>query len=483
MKSGRLSSGILPLASLSLLSYGTLVLSNLDPLTNTTSTNPSSKLLHDCDCFTISGPDPGYYQHYKLWDFRTVSFDRRIDSILPPPGVGDSDDEEFADEDDTESFAHEGNGQSMWFFETTFDKDWMSQEWDRPGNSRAPVDMINSKRNVFFTRNYELDDPHATYLALRTTRHEHYTSTAEIETRVRNIYRCSLRVRLRILPASISISSPSNVSNDSSWQPSIPALNNVPGLVANSTTASTGERPHPGACVGIFTYHARNCESDIEILTSDPSYRVRYANQPDYDPVTDEMIPGASTVADLPVPWTHWSTHRLDWLNDASRWWVDDSIQDSKTYRVPNLQSRLVINLWSDGSVWTGDMALGDSILLGIEYIELAYNRSSDGSWGIDIPPSQRHGGHQKPNDRVSISDLEELEEESWEPDTDLVIGSAKKKKKKCKKGRKGIKCRKKLVGHPSPKPKNPSHHGPMEPACRRPCYIDGEDFRHHVLG
>jgi hypothetical protein len=478
MKLGSLSSGILPFASLSLLLYSTLVLSNPDPFINTTSTHRSNKVLHDCDCFTVSGPDPGYYQHYKLWDFREVSFDRRINP-KPPPDVDDEDDEEFSD-DDTASFPHEGGNQSMWFFETGFDKDWMSQQWDRPGNSQAPVDMINSKRNVFFTRNYELEDPHATYLVLRTIRHEHYTSTAEVETRVRNIYRCSLRVRLRILPASISVASPSNISNDSSWQPSIPVLNNVPGTVTNSTTALSGDRPHPGACVGIFTYHAWNCESDIEILTSDPSYRVRYANQPDYDPITDEMIPGASTVADLPVPWTRWSTHRLDWLSGASRWWVDDSIQDSKTYRVPNLQSRLVINLWSDGGNWTGDMALGDSIFLGIEYIELAYNRSSDGSRGINIPPSQRHGGHQKSNDQVSISDIEELEEGSWEPDTDLVTGSAKKKKKKkCKKGRKGDKCRKKL---PRPRPKNPSH-GPMEPPCRRACYIDGENFRHDVFG
>lgn len=481
MKSGRVS-GILPLASLSLLLYSILVLSNPDLLTNTTSTHRSNKLLHDCDCFTVSGPDPGYYQHYKLWDFREVSFDKRINPI-PPPDFDDENDEEFTD-DDAESFSREGVNYSMWFFETAFDKDWMSQQWNRPGNSRAPVDMINSKRNVFFTRNYELDNPHATYLVLRTTRHEHYTSTAEIETRVRNIYRCSIRVRLRILPASMSVASPSDVSNGSYWQPSIPALNMIPETVTNSTTALMGDRPHPGACVGIFTYHARNCESDIEILTSDPSYRVRYANQPDYDPITDEMIPGASTVADLPVPWTRWSTHRLDWLSNASRWWVDDSIQDSKTYRVPNLQSRLIINLWSDGGVWTGDMALGDSIFLGIEYIELAYNRSSDGSRGIDIPPSQRHGGHQKPNDKVSISDINELEEESWEPDTDLVTGSAKKekkKKKKCKKGRKGEKCRKKL--RPRPKPKVPSHHGPMEPACRRACYIDGENFRHDVFG
>lgn len=496
MKSDALLLGILSFASFL---SNVLALSNPDPQWNLTSSHSAGKLLSDCDCFTVSGPDPGYYQHYKLWDFRTVPLDRQIDPDLPESDDEDEGEDDWIDsldhddsldsdllEDDIDISNHFGANQStphaMWFFETTFDKDWMSQQWHRPGSAHAPVDMINSRRNVFFTRNDESEDPHATYLVLRTTRHEDYTSTAEIETRVRNIYRCSLRVRFRILPADSHVSTPPDRAQYESWQPTTPALINVPGTAFNNTTALTDGRPHPGACVGIFTYHARNCESDIEILTSDPSNRVHYANQPDYDPLTDEMIPGASTVADIPVPWTRWSTHRLDWLSDISRWWVDESIQDEKTYRVPNLQSRLVINLWSDGGVWTGDMALGDSIFLGIEYIELAYNRSSDGSRGIEIPPSQRHGGHQRPNDKVSISDLEEMQEESWEPDTDLVVGAVKKRKghHKCKKGRKGRKCRKKLKGkHPHKEPQ----HGPMEPACSRACYIDGEEFRHEVFG
>lgn len=497
MKSGALSLGILSFASLL---TSALVVSNPDYPINITADQPSSKAFADCDCFTVSGPDPGYYQHYKLWDFRAVPLERQINPTFPEPNndleddwidsQDDSEDGEYF-EDDVEEYSLDGGNHStpnaMWFFETAFDKDWVSQQWHRPGNSQAPVDMVNSKRNVFFTRDSQVEGPYATYLVLRTTRHKDFTSTAEIETRVRNIYRCSFRVRLRILPASVSVPSPSNETNDNPlrqpWQHAIPALNSVLGNGTN-TTGLAGDRPHPGACIGIFTYHARNCESDIEILTSDPSDRVRYANQPDYDPVTDKMIPGASTVANLPVAWTGWSTHRLDWLAEVSRWWVDDTIQDAKTYRVPNLQSRLVINLWSDGGVWTGDMALGDSIFLGIEYIELAYNRSSDGSRGAGIPPSLRHGGHQRPNDEVSFTNIEEIQE-LWEPDTDMVTGAGKKKKghRKCKKGRKGNKCRKKKNNHKHTKPPKEPHHGPLEPACRRACYVDGEKFRREVLG
>ncbi|KAJ5098248.1 Endo-1-3(4)-beta-glucanase [Penicillium argentinense] len=489
MRPTMLWSGILSFASL--LSNST----NPSSQVNATARSPSKKSLFDCDCFTVSGPDPGYYQHYKLWDFRSVHLKKPIEPELPNPDYDDDDDDDEWEDDDEDDGQDEASQpvlgpNAMWFFETTFDKDWMSQQWARSRTPNSPVDMVNSKRNVFFTRNYEVEDPHATYLALRTTRHENYTSTAEIETRIRNVYRCSLRVRLRILPAGMAVATPSSVVKE--WPPrepqqhAIPALNFLPTGPKTNATSLTDGKPHSGACVGIFTYHSRNCESDIEILTSDPSHRVRYANQPDYDPVTDEMIPGASTIADLPVPWTDWYTHRLDWLSDISQWWVDDKIQETKRYQVPNLQSRLVINLWSDGGVWTGDMKLGDSIFLGIEYIELAYNRSSDGSNEVNIPPSQRHGGHQRPNVNAPAADIADMFEESWEPDTDRVTKAMKKNKKKkgqrkCKKGRKGDKCRKRK-NKPKKPHKDPSQ-SPHEPSCQRACYIDGENFRDEVLG
>lgn len=269
---------------------------------------------------------------------------------------------------------------------------------------------------------------------------------------------------MRIIPANVLVAHPP-IAEESLpadlLQHSIPALNDVAHLV--NQTVSTDDRPPSGACVGIFTYHAHNCESDIEILTSDPSNRVRYANQPDYDPSTDQMIPGASTIADLPVPWTSWSTHRLDWHRDRSRWYVDNILQEAKSYRVPNLQSRLVINLWSDGGAWTGDMRLGDTIYIGIEYIELAYNRSSDGSDGMGIPPSQRHAGHQVPAMNISTLDVDAADEHTFSPATEIVTGA---RKKKCKKGRKGRKCREKHG-------KGGKDDERKDRSCRRPCNID----------
>ena len=413
----------------------------------------------DCDCFTVSGADPGFFQHYKLWDFRKVPLHKRDDPISPRPGDekddwdewnhdGHEDDEEDEDDEDYHDES-ESQSDSLYFFKTTFDKDWISQKWHRPRTPIAPVTMVNSKRNVFFSQARNQLDPKATYLVLRTTRHDNFTSTAEIETRVRNIFRCSLRVHLRILPARTLVAQPphSKESLQEEFNQSIiPALSDTPSLSNISSFPQDFNRPPPGACVGVFTYQAKNCEADIEILTSDPSHRVRYANQPDYDPLTDQMIPGAATIADLPYPWTEWSTHRLDWHSDRSRWYVNNQLQEEKSYRVPNLQSRLVINLWSDGGMWTGDMKVGDSVFLGIEYIELAYNRSSDGNNRGRIPPDQNHGGHQRPippfNTSLSDPGGAFSDDEMFEPETEIVTGALKKKKKKCKKGKKGRKCR-----------------------------------------
>lgn len=436
------------------------------------------KGLEDCDCFTVSGPNPGYFQHYKLWDFRAVPLGSSTDQA----GNDDDDDDDenyYGTEDDLSSpyldqgldtKGHDGNKQeinldTLGFFESPFNKDWKIQQWKRPRSPKAPIDMINSKRNVFITKNRDQRDPHATYLVLRTTRLDNYTSTAEIETRMRSIYRCSIRVRFRVLPTDVLLLYPmeSPLRQPQHW---ISPLKNST-ISGNVTAPVEPGRPPPGACVGIFTYRPPNCESDIEILTSDPSYRVRYANQPDYDPETDLMIPGASTVVDLDVPWTNWSTHRLDWLSEVSRWWVNDKPREAKTYRVPNMESRLVINLWSDGGVWTGDMRIGDSVYLGIEYIEMAYNQSSDGS--KYIPPAQRHGGHQQPLVNVSTSEFVDSWEETWEPETHYLTGLKKKKKhRKCKKGKKGRKCRKK---HHHPEPKKPKK--PINPHCHRVCNID----------
>jgi hypothetical protein len=413
---------------------------------------PTKKRPRGCDCYTISGPDPGYFQHYKFWDFRAVDLKKHANLNLSEPI--DYSDEDWDDDDqgdiqdppnDHPPAVHDSKDpdpRSLVFYKTSFEIDWSSQNWERRGTARSPVLMINSKHNVFLTRDHEQHNPHATYLVLRTTRFSDYTSTAEIETRLHNIYRCSLRVRFRLLPASFIVSQPPQPKE---WPSRDPKRHYT--APSNKTIPVRDDRPADGACAGIFTYHDQTCESDIEILTRDPSHRVHYANQPDYDFTADKEIPGASTVRDVPVPWTTWSTHRLDWLSNMSRWYVDDQIQDAKSYGVPNLASMIVINLWSNGGLWTGDMKIGDSIYMGIEYIELVYNRSSDAFRGFYMSPSQNHGGHQRmPLTNGSVGNGHPLESDRNE---------------KCKPGRQGRECRKKWRNRP------------LNEFCQTPCNID----------
>jgi hypothetical protein len=444
------------------LCFGTLASSTLQPTATTSPQTSSNKRPHGCDCFIVSGPDPGYFQHYKLWDFRSVDLRKHAHLNLTEPlpdSDGDWDDEDEGDEEGPNipftttppNGKKEADPSSLVFFKTAFERDWSSQDWERQGSPIAPVYMVNSKNNVFLTKDYEQEDPHATYLVLRTTRHDNYTSTAEIETRVRNIFRCSLRVRLRLLPANLIVSQPPQPRE---WPPRNPQKHAIAPLnnrtVAGNRTIPFREAiPPPGACAGIFTYHGRRSESDIEILTRDPKHRVHYANQPDYDPFTDREIPGASTVADLPVPWTTWATHRLDWLSDMSRWFLNDQIQDAKSYRVPDLGSMIVLNLWSDGGAWTGDIKIGESVYMGIEYIELVYNRTSDAAGRNSS--SQYHNGQQVfPFTDTSIID------------NHLLRGNTSEERHVCPQGRKGLKCRKE-------RSRNRPHHE----FCQTSCNID----------
>jgi hypothetical protein len=38
----------------------------------------------------------------------------------------------------------------------------------------------------------------------------------------------------------------------------------------------------------------------------------------------------------------------------------------------------LIVNLWSDGGLWSGNLTVGESVYLGIEWIELAYNLTGE---------------------------------------------------------------------------------------------------------
>ena len=177
-----------------------------------------------------------------------------------------------------------------------------------------------------------LDTP--TYLTLRTTRLPTFQSTAEVESLQKNLLYASIRLRARVIGDS-------------------------------------------GAVAGMFLYYDDNNESDIEILTSDPSSHIRYSNQPTLDKTGNE-IPASSNDVTVPqsTDWTAWNEHRIDWLAGQSAWYINGINVANMTYGVPKEPSSLTLNIWSDGGVWGGNMTVGDEAYLQIQWIEMVFNTS-----------------------------------------------------------------------------------------------------------
>ncbi|KAI1950486.1 hypothetical protein LOZ57_002045 [Ophidiomyces ophidiicola] len=290
----------------------------------------------ECDCYEVSGPEPGNFEHYRFYDFRSIPLND-TDKSNNRGQIKDG-------EDEMEGSKLIGHHPSL--HGHPFVKEWNIQNWKRPSSEKYPIGTVNSFNNIYATKNIEGDSENSTHLVLRLTRFEDYTSTAEVQTSVENVLYCSFRVRMRLY----------SISKDGS---------------------NTIVPPPPGAVAGMFVYHSEVSESDIEILTNDPPNRVHYANQPDWDPITDQMIPGASDEVDHDIPWTEWADHRLDWFPDKSRWYLNDELVLEKEYGVPDAPSVLVLNLWSNGGFWSGNVSVGQTVKMGIEWIQLAYNTSN----------------------------------------------------------------------------------------------------------
>ncbi|KAG8934540.1 hypothetical protein FRC03_010462 [Tulasnella sp. 419] len=133
----------------------------------------------------------------------------------------------------------------------------------------------------------------------------------------------------------------------------------------------------PGVCFGFFTYRNNVQESDIEFLSSDPDYyqRIHYTNQPsllngnvDLDAVKEVVVN-----ADL----TAFHEHRFDWTPTASKFYLDGSLTTTITKNIPNVDSLLIANVWSDGEpLWSQGPPTADALAT-IYYIKAYFNSSS----------------------------------------------------------------------------------------------------------
>ncbi|RDW61754.1 glycoside hydrolase family 16 protein [Aspergillus mulundensis] len=301
---------------------------------------------YPCDCYIVSGDEPGYFTDYKFWDFRDVRLPHSLNSGAYRP-----------------SYANMWEMETIPLSQTSFKEDWQTQSWSRQETTDSTVPMVNDDANAFFAKHPNL--PAASQLVLRTTRFPTHSSSAEVESQHGNYFHASIRVRMRLMSREAISRRP--------WD-TAPDVNVVP----------------KGACAGIFTYRSATCESDVEFLTSDPPNTIHYANQPDYDTEHDLIIPGASeVVTTVPVPWSDWVTHRMDWFENQTLWYANDDLQAVVSLSVPDRPSILAMNLWSDGGMWTGDMEMDESVYMGIEWIEVAYNTSTAGDMPVET--GQRH--------------------------------------------------------------------------------------------
>ena len=158
-------------------------------------------------------------------------------------------------------------------------------------------------------------------------------------------------------------------------------------------------RGSSGAVAGLFTFADNENESDIEVLTRDPTSVFRASNQPDLDREGNEVA-GASSVVKLPATpegngvqidnsWTDWTTYRLDWINGRSEWFANNVSVSNKTYGVPKKGSQFIMNSWSNGGNWSGNMTVGGQSTMDVQWVDMVYNVSS----GVGKRSNKADGG------------------------------------------------------------------------------------------
>lgn len=102
---------------------------------------------------------------------------------------------------------------------------------------------------------------------------------------------------------------------------------------------------------------------------------VQYTNQP--GTVDGEEQPEATRVVQLASPWTEWQEHRYDWTPGSSDWFVDGEKVASIQFQAPTSPLSVLMNVWSDGGVWSGVMDVGGAAEMQVQWLDLTYNSTS----------------------------------------------------------------------------------------------------------
>lgn len=270
----------------------------------------------NCSCYVVESGEasdsPSYFQYYRFYDFRNLPGGLSA----PPPAINQSQNASLL---------------STWqpdiFNSPDFMADWGAQNWSKEATDDFPTPMANSPANIYIAQ-----QGNGTYLSLRTTKLEDHQTAAEMENQQKNLMHVSMRMSARV-------------------------------------------RGDSGAVAGFFTFFDDVNESDIEILTRDPKDKIRYTNQPSVDREGNE-IEAASTGPTGLSRWDDWHMHRIDWLPKESYWYLDNKQVAANSYSVPRRPSFMVLNMWSDGGEWSGNMTEGGQAEFQIQWIEMTFNTS-----------------------------------------------------------------------------------------------------------
>ncbi len=276
----------------------------------------------ECGLYLVSGQSTSPFQHYRFWDFRSLS----NYTTQEPPQITAG--EDHGDEDVT----------SAYFSSSPFRDAWQIKQGIKNPDSRVP--MVYSARNVYLSPD-ESTGGGDTHLTFRTTRLEEFQSIAEMRS-TDDVLHCSMRIRLKVL-------------------------------------ADDNNEVHQGAVVGYFTYESDTQESDIEILTRRPDTDVQLTNQP----ASSTALAARKNVT-LPngKTWTEWTDYRLDWFSDRTVWYIDGNQSFQSNNSVPYQPSAVILNLWSNGGTFSGTMRVGAEVRIAVQWIEMVYNTSNSQSNG-----------------------------------------------------------------------------------------------------
>jgi hypothetical protein len=287
----------------------------------------------NCSCYVVnSGADsnsPQYFQYYRFYDFRNLA-DR--------PG-------QYLDTPDVVNDTRNADVQPVWnaniLDSDAFNADWSIQNRTKDASNDFGTEMVVSPANIYIQQNNDSNNPF-TYLSLRTTRLDEFQTTSEMESLQKNLMHTSMRMSGRVIGAK-------------------------------------------GAVAGFFTYFDDDNESDIEILTNDPTDVIRYTNQPSVDEDGNQVEASSLERNKLPS-WDKWQTHRIDWLDKNSYWYLNGDQTAANSYGIPKKPSGLIVNMWSDGGEWSGNMTVGESAEFQIQWIEMAFNTSGPVEGPADKP-------------------------------------------------------------------------------------------------